>query len=216
MAVRFTGDWMRARRALEGGGPRFHRAIVRAVHAEAQYLRKEIVLNIRDQRDFEPLSPWTIAKRKVMRFGGTKALIQRGDLVGSIGVVKVDDDEVFVGIPRSAKGRARGGAQGKTGEELVRIGAVHEFGTDPIVIPITPKMRRMMALIASKLPREGGRRRNKKTGRFQQESALKGTGARALVVQIPARPFLRPAFDRWKVGVQRRLYRRIAQNMGWL
>jgi hypothetical protein len=193
-----TGDWKRARRSLEGGGAKLTRAIERAVLHEAQALRKAIVLQIRDQEGFKPLSPWTIAKRKLVNRGGTKALIQRGDLVGSIGVVKAGSDEVFVGIPRSAK---NAGAGGKSGDELIRVGAVHEYGTDPIIIQITPKMRRYLAAVASKLP-----------GNKQYSD---GKGSDVIVMQIPARPFLRPAFDRWRGGVHRRLYQRIAQNMGW-
>jgi len=199
--AKLFGDWAKAAAALEGGSARLARAIERAVLKEAQGLRKEIVLQLRSQEGFKPLSPWTIAKRKLLNRGGTKALIQRGDLIGGINVVKAGSDMVFVGIPRSA--------QDRDGRELVRIGAVHEYGTDPTIIPITPRMRRFLAAVASKLED------NKS---FEGEFVPKlrgGKGASAVVVQIPARPFLRPAFDRWRVGAQRRLYAGIAKNMGW-
>ena len=184
-----TGAWARARAGFRGGGKKFAGAIDKALLAEAHELRKEIVLQIRSQEGFVALSPWTVAKRKLLRRGGTKALIQRGDLLGSIGVVKAGD-EVFVGVPRSVA----------NGEKLVRLAEVHEFGTDPIIIPITPGMRRIIALIAKKLGRNTGTR---------------GAGSGAIVVQIPARPFIRPAFERWKIGVRERMIRRIAENMGW-
>jgi hypothetical protein len=161
-----------------------HRAVLQEAHA----LRREIVQGLTAQapggQSLEPPAELTLAARRLTGFGGTKALIVRGDLRGAIAVV-VQDGEVFVGVPRAARGQ--------DGQSLVDVAWVQEHGSDPIVIPITPAMRRFLAV----LYREAGRPREP------------GSGAGVVVVQIPARPFLRPAFDRFKVGLSRRLLGRI-------
>lgn len=40
-------------------------------------------------------------------------------------------------------------------------------------------------------------------------------GKRNVVVRIPARPFLRPSFEAWRIGVGERVARYVAQQMGW-
>lgn len=165
-----TGDWGRARRAT---GPaqvaKIKGVIRRAVRREAERLRAEIVVGITRQAPgglaFRPLSPLTIARRRAEGFAGTKALIRTGELRRSIATVQAGD-AVFVGIPLRSGG----------GEKMVRIGQVHEFGSNPIIIP---------------------------------------RGRRNIAVQIPARPFLRPAFKAWRVGVGERIARYVAQQMGW-
>ena len=91
MAVSRTGDWARARRLLTAAPQRLQAAIGTAVRQEAHALRNEIVQGLTRQapggEPLKPPSPLTIAARELEGFGGTKALIVRGDLRNSITVV---------------------------------------------------------------------------------------------------------------------------------
>jgi hypothetical protein len=99
-------------------------------------------------------------------------------------------DEVFIGVPRKAKS--------EDGRSVVDIAELHEYGGPPVVIPITPKMRRFLAVLAK-----------------QQGIIPNGTGSGVVVVQVPARPWLRPAFEEWRKGAQNRFLERVAWEMGF-
>lgn len=174
-----TGDWTKAASLLQGFEKRLKDASRKALLQEGQYFRGKIVEGIRDQapggKAFAPLSENTIATRVARRFGGSKALIVRGDLMGAITTVE-DRDGVFVGVLRSATN--------SDGKELVNVAAVHEFGAGPYVIQMTDKMRRFLHWA---LGDKGG-----------ESSSAASTGGKStgiIVVQIPARPFLRPVFE---------------------
>ena len=102
-----------------------------------------------------------------------------------------DEDEVFVGVLRKARG--------KGGSSLANVAEIHEFGAGPFVVPMTPKMRRFLFALL------------KKAG---VEPSNSGGGKGVVVIQIPPRPFLRPAFEAFKKGVQKRFLQRIAQAIG--
>ena len=193
MSVRKTGDWALARRLLTGAPVKLKLAVGTAIRQEAQLLRKEIVQGITKQapggKAFKPLSPLTLAARKMKGRGGTKALMVRGDLRNAIAAI-VKGDEAFVGVPRKARG--------KGGKSVVDVAQVQEFGAGPIVIPMTPAMRRFLFALLGQAGVE-------KTG---------GSGRGVVVVQIPARPFLRPAFKQFEKGVQKRFLGRVAGLMG--
>ena len=193
MAVMRTGDWARARQLLAAGPQRLRSAIGVAIRREAQGLRNEIVQGLTSQapggEPIKPPAPLTLAARQLEGFGGTKALLVRGDLRNSISVIS-DGDEVFVGVLRTAKG--------STGESLADIAQLQEFGGPPVIIPITPKMRRFLFVL---LKRAG-------------VTPSGGSGRGVVVTQVPARPFLRPAFEKFRVGGGRRLLERIAEQLG--
>ena len=195
MGVVRTGDWALARRLLAGGGARLKGAVASALRQEGQALRKEVVDGITSQapggQPIKPLAATTLAARQLKGFGGSKALIQRGDLRNSITVV-ADADEVFVGILRKSRG--------KGGSSVANVAEIHEFGAGPFVVPMTPKMRRFLFAML------------RKAG---VEPSSGGGGKGAVVIQIPPRPFLRPAFEAFKKGVQKRFLGRIARAMGW-
>lgn len=113
-----------------------------------------------------------------------------GDLRNSIAVI-VQGDEAFVGVPRKARGR--------NGRSLVDVAQVQEFGSNPIVIPVTARMRRFLFTML------------RKAGKEPQP----GSGKGVVVVTIPARPFLRPAFRKFSEGAQQRFLGRVARLMGW-
>jgi phage gpG-like protein len=193
MAVSRTGDWARARRLLTAAPQRLQAAIGTAVRQEAHALRNEIVQGLTRQapggEPLKPPSPLTIAARQLEGFGGSKALIVRGDLRNSI-TVFVQGDEAFVGVSRSARS--------KDGASMVDIAKLNEFGGPPVIIPITPKMRRFLFALLRQAGKEP-------TG---------GSGRGVIVVQVPARPFLRPAFDKFREGASRRFLERVARELG--
>ncbi len=194
MAVARTGDWARARQLLAAGPQRLRSAIGVAIRQEAQGLRNEIVTGLTQQAPggdaIKPPAPLTLAARQLEGFGGTKALLVRGDLRNSITVI-VEGDEAFIGVPRSARSSG--------GESLVDLAQLHEYGGPPVVIPITPKMRRFLFALLRQAGKEP-------TG---------GSGRGVIVVQVPARPFLRPAFEKFREGASRRFLERVAQQLGF-
>ena len=194
MAVTRTGDWARARQLLAAGPQRLRSAIGVAIRQEAQGLRNEIVQGLTSQapggEPIKPPAPLTLAARQLEGFGGTKALLVRGDLRNSITVI-VEGDEAFIGVPRSARSSG--------GESLVDLAQLHEYGGPPVIIPITPKMRRFLFALLRQAGKEP-------TG---------GSGRGVVVVQVPARPFLRPAFEKFRDGASRRFLERVAQQLGF-
>ena len=193
MAVSRTGDWARARRLLTAAPQRLQAAIGTAVRQEAHALRNEIVQGLTRQAPggdpLKPPSPLTIAARQLEGFGGSKSLIVRGDLRNSI-TVFVQGDEAFIGVSRSARS--------KEGASMVDLAKLHEFGGPPVIIPMTPKMRRFLFALLRQAGKEP-------TG---------GSGRGVIVVQVPARPFLRPAFDKFREGASRRFLERVARDLG--
>jgi hypothetical protein len=193
MAVSRTGDWARARRLLTAAPERLHAAIGTAVRQEAHALRNEIVQGLTRQapggEPLKPPSPLTLAARQLEGFGGSKALIVRGDLRNSI-VVIVEGDEAFIGVSRSARS--------KDGAAMVDVAKLNEFGGPPVIIPITPKMRRFLFALLRQAGKEP-------TG---------GSGRGVIVVRVPARPFLRPAFDTFREGASKRFLERVAKELG--
>lgn len=198
-----TGDWGRAALILQTTPARLRVALDRAVLAEAQFFRRKVVEGFRTQapggQPFRPLSPLTLAVRRFRGFGGTKALVVRGDLRNSITVFRRTTTfgaEAWVGVPRNARGR--------NGQNLVNIAEIHEFGSRPIIIPVTEAMKKFFfaALRSSGMSGGGGG-----SGGFRRGF---------LIVQIPARPFLQPVADRYFDGPQAsaRFRARVAANMG--
>jgi len=199
MGFKQVGEWGVAKRILAAGPAKMDRAINKTLLQEAHLYRKEIVQGLRKGapggKKFKPIAKSTKQGRKFKKFGGTKPLIRTGDLRNSVQVVK-RSAAVFVGVPRSAKG--------KDGRSLVNIARVHEFGSRPIVIKITPKMRRLLAAMF------------RKTG---SKAAQKASGGRAgggtlMVIQIPARPFMRPVELKLRKGRAKRVQARMSKNLG--
>lgn len=188
-----TGDWARARRLITGGAERLQDAVRVALRQEAHVLRNQIVQGLTSQapggEPLRPPAPLTLAARELQGFGGTKALVVRGDLRNSIAVI-IDGEDVFIGIRRSARS--------SEGERLVNLAELHELGGPPTIIPITPKMRRFLFALL----RQAG------------QAPTGGSGRGVVVVQIPPRPFLRPAFQAYRVGAGRRFLDRVAHQLG--
>jgi hypothetical protein len=188
--IRKVGDWSKVLDAFGRAPKALEDAVRRATIREGQFLRGKIVEGIREQapggKRFEPLAETTLAVRKFQGFSGTKALLKRGDLRNSISVNR-EKDGVFIGVHRTARG--------KDGKSMIDVAAVHEYGSKPIVIRITPKMRAflMVAFRKAGLPYKPGN----------------GTGI--IVSKVKARPFLRPVFEAHADGGQSA--RRVEENM---
>jgi hypothetical protein len=190
--VKLTGDWAAATRLLTGAGRRVAQSIDSALRAEAFGLQREIVLGLRDQSPggspIRPLAETTIAKRRMKGFRGTKALIERADLLRSV-TTEVRNGIVFVGVARKARLAS--------GEAAVDIAERNEFGGPPVVIKLTDKSRRFLfALLAQASGAGGGT----------------GDGDGIVVVRTPARPFLQPAFDAYRKGSAQRFLQRVGQG----
>lgn len=174
----------------------FPGVLKKAALQEAHFIRGKIVEGIASQapggKPFKPLSPLTLAARRLAGFRGTKALIRTGDLRNSIVVVVGKDGSVAIGVSRNAKG--------EDGQDLVKVAEIMEFGAGPYVIQLTPKM---VAWIA-KLYEEAG---------IERAPSARGGGKGYIVVKIPARPFMRPVFEKWgkPTDVRARLQARIAK-----
>jgi phage gpG-like protein len=196
--VRKVGAWSKVGRLLVSAPQRMRAAVDKALLQEAQFFRTKIVEGIREQapggQAFKPLAPTTLAIRKFRGFKGSKALMVQGDLRNSITVVK-EHEGVFVGVLRTAKGRS--------GQPLVNVAAVHEYGSPPIVVKLTPKARAFLhaAFRKAGLDRPGGQ----------------GPSTGIAVIKVPARPFLEPVFQKYGANpdeVSRRFLERVAKNLG--
>jgi len=193
-SVRTIGDWRKARRLLAAAPQRFRQAMERAVLQEAHLYRKEIVQGLTrgspGGQTFAPLAETTLATRRARGMRGTKPLIARGDLRRSVVVVKGPFGGAFVGILRTARGR--------DGQRLVNVAQVHEFGK-VVAFRLTPKSQAFVASMMRKAgvePREG-----------------KSAGG-IVVVTIPARPFLRPVWEKLSKDAPARVVRRVARILG--
>ncbi len=197
MKLTKTGDWTAARRILASAPKRIREAQDKAVLQEAQFFRTKIVEGLRSGapggQAFQPLAPTTLAIRRLRGGKGTKPLIFHGDLRNSIAVVR-EGDGVFVGVLRSAKSSGGG--------SLVNIAAVHEFGSRPIVVKITPKVRTFLHAAF------------RKAGLDEKSGDRPSTGV--AVIRVPARPFLRPVFEKYGAPeeVARRFVERVAKLLG--
>lgn len=203
LAVNLKGDEIVAQMLarFQKGAPS---ALRRAILVEANLLRGEMVKGIRDQapggQTFAPLADSTIR----MKRGKSKALINFGDLIRSVNVTEVGDlrqgGAAFVGVHRTARpygkaGRARSSALGKS---LVNIAAIHEYGTRPYQIPVTPRLRRFWFAMYKK-------------GIFK--APLKRSRTVINHPGLRARPFVRPTFAVWRNGLPERIAQRLMEAL---
>ena len=142
MAVKRFGDWDKAKAKLANNpGARLALALRQATIKNAILLVREIKRGIKSQapggQQFAELAPSTILKK-----GSSKALIDTGFLVNAI-TQRILADRAFVGLLR--------GTVNKDGEDMVKIGAVMEYGATinhpngaVIVIPPRPFLHPVM------------------------------------------------------------------------
>lgn len=188
--IELTGDWELAERILAASPAAVNKACRQAVHQEAVHFEGLVIKHL-SAGPPPTLSPWTVKMRKSRGGGGgDKPLNATGDMLGSVSVTPntTASTEKWIGIPRSAS--AHGG-------QVVRLAEVHEFGAT-FVLWITPKMRRFLfGVLLKDEPKIQGPR---KAGT---------SGKRYLVIHIPARPFIVPAFEEGAQQAQKRFEARI-------
>ncbi len=194
MGVAKIGEWRRAAQLLNRAAGGMERSIDRALRVEAEGLRAEIITGLTDQapggEPIRPLAATTLAARRLDGFEGDKALLRRADLRNAISVT-VRGLAAFVGVPRKTV----------HGKSLVDIAKMNEFGFGPIVIAITEAMRRFLFALFRELGEGAG------------GGGGTGGGAGVVIIHIPPRPFLRPAFDKWRKGVRERFLRRLGSDL---
>jgi hypothetical protein len=204
VASRKTGDWAQARDAFESMAVKMGEASQTSITQEAHYLRGEMIKGLQDQapggKAFKPLSPLTLAARRLAGFRGTKALMVHGDLRNGIRVESLGKGKgSFIGILRTART--------DEGKNLINIAEVQELGAGPFTIAITDKVRRYLGLLFKELHGDSAIPRP-----FWLLKA-KENAKRVLIMRIPARPFIRPIFEAFAKpeDVKRRLEERMAK-----
>jgi phage gpG-like protein len=181
-----TGPFAEVRQAFIGA--RLDAKIQQFLKMEAEIVRGKIITSFPKQglnTPWKKLSKWTLAFRKFKGFGGTKALIHTGELRKSV-VTQYEKNHAFVGVLYSARST--------TGKSLVNIARVQEYGAT-IIIKITPKMRKFLAMVA----RFAGFSKTKTGG------GGSSGGRTFMIVVIPPRPFMEPARYAWLSGLNQRI-----------
>ena len=186
--IQFTGNWKKALKDIDYMYKNFGRIIEVIINRELLKYVGMVKKGIKDQapggKRFRPLSAWTLALRKFRRFRGTKALIVSGDMRNAMThVYSKSRQEGFAGILYKTKS--------KDGQQMTNIAEIHEFGTKPFAVKRTPKMRKFLAMVASK------------SGLISYSPNYRGKGV--YIIKIPARPFLGPTFEAWKKGLGDRI-----------
>lgn len=196
-----SGSWSAAVGHLAKTAQRIDGSLQRAVLKEAHYLRTLAVQGITRQAPggspIRSLAQLTLAKRHMLRFGGTKALLVRADLRNSIAVV-LRHSGAFVGVSRTARD--------SQGHSLLNVAEVQEYGfRQPRVVRLTPRMRWfLMALL-----RRAGVPRKRR-------SEAVGGHSRVVVLSVPPRPFMQPAWDKFSHGLHERMLRHLGElARGW-
>lgn len=191
MKVGLVGDWKKARVLLAGMPAKVQNALEVGLRKEGRKAETLIKTNI--QKGPPPPLAGTAsgARGKGGKFVKTKALNVTGDLRGSVTVLDAGLLQIFIGIPRNAP---------KHGGKACNLAAIHEFGKT-ITIHMTKKMRKFLFGVLFKDKARTGPKHS-------------GGGGGILVIRIPARPFIRPAFAELQPGFNARMTERVAKALG--
>lgn len=198
MKIELTGQWAQARAFFAGiKAGAIKTAMGRELHAEANYLAGKMKEKLRTG-PFQPLSPLTIAGRKLAGIGGTKPLNATLSLKNSITVSPTDPAALqkFIGVLRTAQ--RKNAKPGGKAPPLVNIAEIQEEGRT-IIIRKTPKMMRFLFMLM------------KKAGVKPKAGA--GGGKAYIVVRIPPRPFIRPVIEEHGAGAAERIMLGVAARV---
>jgi hypothetical protein len=198
------GDWDKAQAILGQGMRPIYSAAGKAWEQEAKFLKRRLQDGIRAQapggKKFKSLAPTTLAVRRFLGYKGNQALLVTRELIKAIDVAKIGrrgtkSFQVFVGIRNGAKGGKRLQI-GPSNRDLFKIGLIQEFGSKPIIIRVTPRMRRFFfAAMRSK-------KRRKWLG---SRDFLGGKSSGILTIKIPPRPVFQPTWAKWGSGTRARV-----------
>lgn len=156
----------------------------KAVLQEAQFLRAKVIEGIDSGapggKPFAPHSPMTLAVRKARGFGGSKILVVRGGLRGSVVAISLGPGAAFVGV------HSKSGAG-------VNIARIHEEGRT-FTTTWTARQRRWFFVMMRKAgvpPRYGPKLPP------AMRKARAAAGPTAITIRIPARPFIGPVLEKY-------------------
>lgn len=196
-SVKKTGQWGPLGQLLaRGANPLVWRqAKERAIVKEAHRLRRIIIEGFNSGGPsgarWPRLKPITQLISRAHGKGDRKPLMDSGDLRNSIAVTQ-EKDGWFVGVHKKAQGR-----KGK--RKMVDIAAVHENGTKRYTIAVTPKMRGYFIWLSKATK--------------GQIKPLKASTTH-ITVQIPARPFIGPVWEKEKDASARNISVDTIKNLG--
>lgn len=185
--VVLVGQWGAATVALKKGAKQLPHVVAMAIAQEALVFERAIKQHIQAGPP-PPLKGGRRIKANGKR-GGSKPLNNTGDLRNAVQTIQRGAD-AFIGIPRIARGH-----NGKS----FSIAMVHEHGAT-VVIPLTDKVRRFLFGVL-----------------FKDEASTGGGGAGGrgfIVVRIPPRPFIRPAFEQEAPKSPERFAKRVGELLG--
>jgi hypothetical protein len=198
------GDWDKARAILGKGTRPIFSAAGKAWEQEAKFLKRRLQEGIKAQapggKSFKPLAPTTLAVRKFLGFNGNKALMVTREFLQAIAVKKLGRRgtatfQVFVGILNGSKGGKRL-IPGPSNRDLYKIALLEEFGSNPIMIQVTDRMRRFFfAAMRSKMRRRW----------LAKRDFLAGKSSGVIIVRIPPRPVFQPTWAKWGPGSRGRV-----------
>lgn len=182
LGAKKSRSWEIAKKRLVDASNKVEERQALAVRRAALLLERELKKGLRSGapggRAFAPLAQTTVLMR---RKRSKNPLLDTGSLLSSITTTfDKRSRSAFVGVHRTARG--------SSGQSLVNVALIHEYGTKPFVIRVTPGVRRLFwrLHVVSK-------------GRIKPLSAKK-----VLIAHpgIPARPFMRPTLEavRQKLG----------------
>lgn len=168
-------SWEEAKKRFVQASAKVEERQFLAVRRAALLLERELKKGLRSGSPggvpLKPLAPSTVLLR---RKRSKNPLLDTGSLLGSITTTfDKRSRSAFVGVHRTARG--------SQGQSLVNVALIHEYGTKPFVIRVTPALRRLFWAL-----------HRKSKGRIQPLSARKQTIAHP---GIPARPFMRPTLE---------------------
>lgn len=186
LKVDLIGDWKKAIIALNTVAKGLKPVADKALRQEAEHFAGKIRENIKKG----PPPPLKNKRFSGPGSRGSKPLNASGGLGNSVAVVQGESGEYFIGIPRTAKGH---------GGKAADLADIHEFGRS-FAIVMTEKMRKFLfgVLFKSKSRRGKG-------------GATFASGMGLIFIKIPARPFVRPAFESESPGAPERYMSRIAE-----
>jgi hypothetical protein len=178
MTTGMTGNWNGVSRLLaRGANPAVWRqAKRRAVLREAHRLRGLMVESFNKGgppgKRWRRLSVFTQLVSRALGHGDRRPLMRSGDLRNSHSVVERDDN-VFVGVHRTTRGR-------KSRSRMMNIAVIQEFGAGPTSIRVTRKMRGFFHFLHIKTK-----------GQIKPLSP----STTVIVVRIPPRPWIGPIWE---------------------
>jgi len=178
--IGLDSNWKASRKVLSDTGDAIGPAVQKALKQEGEGIVGLIKKNIQKG----PPPPLKHKRMSKEGRGGSKPLNAGGDLRGAVTMIPADGG-LFVGIPRNAKGHG-----GKT----YSLAEIHEKGKT-IAIRMTPKMRRFLFGVLFR-------------GNSEGPKGPHGLGI--IVIHIPARPFVWPAFVETEKGYGERMTARVA------